>query len=787
MEVDMLSPRLEILKTKLLEARPEIYAERAYLVTQAYRETENELPEVKRARAMEKILTESTIWIKDDELIVGSKTPTPLGSPLYPEFNCDWIKSEIDTLSERHETAFYVSAETKKDLKTSVFPYWTGRTVCDRIVENVPRDSLKAVEEGLFFHYYLNRSIGHTTVNYEKVIRQGYSGIRREIEEKLEILDQTLTEDAAKAVYYQSLIKVVDAVILFAHRYADEAERLSVSCADANRKEELSRIAQICRRVPEHPAESFAEALQSFWFVHLVLNLESNAYAISPGRFDQYIYPFFKNELEKGQLTRTQAQELLNCIWVKFAELTVAKEGGTAKASNTYADFQNLNIGGLTTEGADAVNDISYMCLDAQMDLKLPQPQLSCLISSKTPQGFLLKACELVRMGTGMPAFFNADEVVQALMDKGKSLEDARLGAINGCVEITGQGNDQMASSGYVNLAKCLVLALNNGVSMTSGIQWGPQTGRAQDLKCMEDLWHAYQQQIGHMVALKHQYDNGARKAFAETCPVLCTSLVVDGCIDKGLDFHQGGAKYHLPMMCGVGTGTVTDSLAAIQYYVFEKEKIMLTDIVKALAANFEGYELLRQDLWVNAPKYGTDNDTVDLLSARLIKTFVDILKKFTNSLGVPYAANMIPTTTHIPFGELTGATPDGRLAHKPLSEGISPVQGKDVFGPTAVVNTMGKIDHAATAGTLLNMKFTPKTLEGDGLPKFGSLIRGYFDMGGHHMQFNVTSEKTLQSAQKYPDEYRSLLIRVAGYSDYFVMLSREVQDEVISRMEHAR
>ena len=783
----MLSPRLERLKTKLLEARPEVYAERAYLVTQAYQETENEPPAVRRARTMEKILTESTVLIKDDELIVGSKTPTPLGSPLYPEFNCDWIKSEIDTLADRHETAFYVSHETKKKLKETVFPYWTGRTVCDRIVDNVPRDSLKAVDDGLFFHYYLNRSIGHITVNYEKVIRKGYSGIRREIVEKLEMLEQAQTKDAVKAVYYQSLISVVDAVIVFANRYADEAKRLSDACADATRKEELAAISRICRRVPEHAAETFAEALQSFWFVHLILNLESNAYAISPGRFDQYIYPSLKKDLENGRLTRAQAQELLNCIWIKFAELTVAKEGGTAKASNTYADFQNLNVGGLTADGTDAVNDISYMCLDAQIALKLPQPQLSCLISTKTPQDFLLKSCELARMGTGMPAFFNADEVVQALMDKGKSLEDARLGAINGCVEITGQGNDHMASSGYVNLAKCLLLALNNGVSMTTGIQWGPQTGRAQDLKCMEDLWHAYKQQIEHMVALKHQYDNGARKAFAETCPVLGTSLVIDGCVDKGIDFHQGGAKYHLPMMCGVGTGTVTDSLAAIKHYVFDEGKMTLTEIVRALETNFEGYEGLREDLWLKAPKYGLDNDVVDQLSARLIKMFVNILNKYTNALGIPYAANMIPTTTHIPFGELTGATPDGRLAHNPLSEGISPVQGKDRLGPTAVVNTMGKIDHAATAGTLLNMKFAPKTLEGDGLPKFASLIRGYFDLGGHHMQFNVASKETLQSAQQYPDAYRSLLIRVAGYSDYFVMLSKEVQDEVISRMEHHR
>jgi pyruvate formate-lyase/glycerol dehydratase family glycyl radical enzyme len=779
----MLTPRLERLKRRLLEARPEVHAERALLVTEAYRETENESPENRRARAMEKIFSESTIWIRDDELIVGSKTPTPMGSPLYPEFNCDWIQAEIDLLSQRHETAFDVSEGARKELKNSVFPYWPGRTVCDRIVENVPRDSLKAVDEGLFFHYYLNRSIGHITVNYEKVLRQGYRGIRREIEQKLGMPDLGQKEKA----YCQSLIKVVDAIIVFANRYADEAERLILTSVDPTRKQELKRIAQICRRVPERPAESFAEALQSFWFVHLVLNLESNAYAISPGRFDQYIYPFYKKDLESGRLTRDQAQELLNCLWIKFAELTVAKEGGTAKASNTYADFQNLNIGGLAADGMDAVNDISFMCLDSQMALKLPQPQLSCLISSKTPREFLLKACELARMGTGMPAFFNADEIVQSLMDKGKNLEDARLGAINGCVEITGQGNDNMASSGYVNLAKCLVLALNNGVSIDTGIQWGPRSGRAQDLKNVEDIWLAFAKQIEHMVALKHQYDSGARKAFAETCPVLCTSLVIDGCIDKGLDFHQGGAKYNMPMMCGVGTGTVTDSLAAIQHYVFERGELALTDMVKALAADFKGHEGLRENLWTRAPKYGTDDEAVDRLSARLIRTFVNILGHYKNALGTPYAANMIPTTTHIPFGDLTGATPDGRLAHAPLSEGISPVQGKDISGPTAVINTMGRIDHASTAGTLLNMKFSPKTLEGDGLPKFASLIRGYFDLGGHHMQFNVASKKTLEAAQQYPDEYRSLLIRVAGYSDYFVMLSREVQDEVISRMEHCR
>lgn len=783
----MLSPRLNRLKKRLMDSRPEIYAERACLVTQAYRETKNERPEVRRAKAMEKILAESKIWINEDELIVGSKTPTPLGSPLYPEFNCNWIISEIDTISKRNETAFFVSRETKKILRESVFPYWPGRTVCDRIVENVPINALKAVNEGLFFHYYLNRSIGHITVNYEKVINKGYAGIRAEVEDNLKKLTLEGKKSDRRIQYLHCLLSVLNAAVIFANRYAVGAERLAKNATDPEQKEIFLQIAQRCRRVPEHPAESFADAMQSFWFVHLILNLESNAYAISPGRFDQYIYPFFKRDVEKGCLTNEQAQELLNCLWIKFAELTVAKEGGTAKASNTYADFQNLNIGGLTVDGKDAVNDISYMCLQAQMDLTLPQPQLSCLISTKTSYDFLIKACELIRMGTGMPAVFNADEIILSLIDKGKSLADARRGAINGCVEISGQGNDCMASSGYVNLASCLLLALNNGISMTSGLRWGPETGPPDVLNCMNDIWGAFEQQMEHMVSLKHQYDIGAKKAFAETCPVLFTSLVVDDCVANGLDFHQGGAKYHLPMMCGVGTGTVSDSLAAIQEYAFNKKKVSLIDMVEAIKVNFKGYGQLRRDLWQNAPKYGNDNDVADLQAVRLLKTFVTILKRFQDSNDFPYAANMIPTTTHIPFGELTCATPDGRLAKQPLSEGISPVQGKDLNGPTAVVNSMGKIDHTTTAGTLLNMKFTPKTLENEGLPKFASLIRAYFDMGGHHMQFNVTSKQTLKSAQENPDEHRSLLIRVAGYSDYFVTLSKDVQDEVISRMEHDR
>ena len=784
---NQLSPRLKRLKTAFENARPEVYAERALLVTAAYRESKGAPPTIKRARAMDKILREGTVLIKDDELIVGCKTPTPLGSPLYPEFNCKWIKEEIDTIAHRFETAFHISEETKNLLKEYVVPYWNGNTVYDHIVKRVPAESLEAVDDGLFFHYYLNRSIGHITVDYQKVLKQGFSGIRQLVQSMLDsIVDAEDDRAVEKRKYYDALLTVVDAVIHFAHRHADLAEIMATACDDPARKEELEQIARVCRRVPEHPAESFLEALQSFWFTHLMLNLESNSYAISPGRFDQYIFPFYEQDLATGRIDADQAQDLLNCLWIKFAELTVVKEGGTAKASNTYADFQNLNVGGLKADGSDGVNAISFMCLQAQMDLQLPQPQLSCLISSKTPQSFLLKACDLARLGTGMPAVYNADELVLALMDKGKSLVDARSGGINGCVEITGQGNDFMASSGYVNLSKALELTLNNGASMTTGRQWGPETGPVERFGSMEDLWQAFDSQIESMVGLKHQYDLGAMAAFAETCPALCTSLLVDDCIAEARDYHDGGAQYDLPMMCGVGTGTVADSLAAIDHFVYKENRFSLDQLVQAIRDNYENHQELQRLVLQKAPKFGNDDEAADQQAVRLVNMFVRILKRFSNSRGTQYAANMIPTTTHLPFGDKTAASPDGRLTGAPLAEGISPVQGKDLAGPTAVVKTMAKIDHAATAGTLLNMKFSPATLAGDlGLRKFAALIRTYFDLGGHHMQFNVVSRETLLDAQKDPASHRSLLIRVAGYSDYFVMLSKDVQDEVISRTEH--
>ena len=780
----MLSERLEHLKNLYMDSKPQVYAERALLVTEAYRDTEGEHPALRRAEALDRVLRQGSILIRKGELITGSKAPTPKGSPLYPEFNTRWIEEELDTLHERDETPFYVSDETKAVIKKEVLPYWRGKTVYDRIIEAVPEECLDAMDqEGLLFHYYLNRSIGHITVNYEKVLRFGLLGIKEEVENALAGLERNSWDYLEKKAFYRALLKAADAAISYARRHGELAEKEAAACEDPARKEELLEIARVCLRVPEYPAGRFHEALQSFWFIHLVLNLESNAYAISPGRFCQYIYPYLERDLAEGRIDRDWARELLYALWIKFNELTVVKEGGTAKGSNTYVDFQNLNIGGLTAEGKDGTNALSYMCLDALAELKLPQPQLSVLISRQSSPDFLLRAAEVVALGTGMPAIFNDDEKVISLLDKGKSLVDARTGGINGCVEPAAQGCDHMASSGYVNLAKCLELALNSGRSMTTGKKYGPD-GQS-NFESMENLWQALEEQVQGAVNLKHTYDQTARAAFAEHCPVVFTSLVMDDCIKKGKDFHRGGARYNLPMMCGVGTGTVTDSLSALANLVFKDKKISLVQLLEALKADYRGHEELKAMLLNKIPRYGNDIEETDLLAARLVRTFRDHLSRLKNQEGTGYAANMIPTTTHIFFGDLTAASPDGRSSGAPLSEGISPVQGMDRQGPTAVINSLGRIDHGSCAGTLVNMKFNPQALKGrENLQKFTALIRSYFDLGGHHLQFNVINRETLLEAQENPEKHRSLLVRVAGYSDYFVTLSREVQDEIISRAE---
>ncbi len=785
MEELKLSSRVQGLLDNYYAARPEVFAERAVLVTGAYAQTEGQPITIRRAKAIWQILNGVTVLIRDGEPIVGCKTPAILGSPLYPEVASDWVEEEIDTIALRDEAPFYLSDETKETLRAEVFDYWRGRQVYNRIMEVLPSEIQQATDAGLFFHYYLNRTIGHITVDYERVLKKGFLGLKAEVEDELKKINYEDRGCLRKIHLLQAMSLCCEAAIRFAERYAEEAERLAAAESDPVRRAELEQIAEICRWVPAHPARTFHEALQSFWFVHLILNLETNSYAIGPGRFDQYMYPYYQADIDAGRLTREQAGELLACLWIKFNELTVVKEGGTAKASTTYNDFQNLNLAGQTVEGQDATNELSYLCLDVTRWLKLPQPQIAALISEKTPDRFLMKACEVIRLGFGLPAVFNDDEKVQALLHKGKTLEDARLGGINGCVELVVQGKDNMASSGYLSMPKCVELALNNGVDPLTGAQLGPSTGVPREFISFDQLMEAFRQQLAHAIELKTVYDGIARQAYAEFCPVPFTSLLISDCLKKGRDYHDGGARYNLPLICGVGTGTMADSLAAIKRLVYDEKRTSLEELVTALRADFAGYGRLRQMLLNRVPKWGNGDGYVDTIAHDVVEMFCDELEKHRNAEGVPYVANMIPTTTHIWFGSLNGATPDGRLAETPLSEGISPVQGMDSNGPTAVVRSMARLDHARCCGTLLNMKFHPTALSGEeGLRKFGHLIRTYFKLGGHHIQFNVVSAETLRAAQECPEEYSTLVVRVAGYSDYFVRLSRDLQDEIISRTE---
>ena len=783
-----LSQRVRSLRDRFLAAKPEIHSERAVLVTRAYRETAEQPVAIRRAEALRNVLEGTPVVIRPGELIVGVKAPTILGSPLYPEIAADWLETELDTLPSRDEAPFHVSTETRRVLLDEVLPYWPGKQLHDRLLDILPVDTLRAVDEGLLFHYYLNRTIGHITVDHKRVLDKGFAGLKADIQDRLDRIDCHRRGCVRRLYLLEAMASCCDAAIAFAERYADEASRLARTEPDPQRREELEVIADTCRRVPAHPARGFREALQSFWFVHLILNLETNSYAIGPGRFDQYMFPYFVEDLESDRLDREQAWELVACLWIKLNELTVAKEGGTAKASTTYNDFQNLNLGGQTQAGLDATNDLSYLCLDVTGCLGLPQPQVSVLISRKTPQPFLLKACEVIREGFGMPAVFNDDEKVEALLDKGKTLDDARLGGINGCVELVVPGKDNMASSGYLNMVKCLELTLNDGINPVTGTQLGPRTGQIDKLTSFDQLIRAFDEQLAHAIDVKVRYDSMARDIYAEFCPVPFTSLLISDCLERGQDYHDGGAHYNLPMICGVGTGTLADSLAAIKKLVYDDHALSLSELLAALQGDFVGQEQLRQMLINRAPKWGNGDDYVDTIAHDMVDHFSSMLSQHRNSQGTPYAANMIPTTTHIWFGSLTGATPDGRFSETPLSEGISPVQGRDKAGPTAVVTSMARLDHARCCGTLLNMKFHPSALHGDpALERFAHLIRTYFKLGGHHMQFNVVAADTLRAAQRRPEEYQNLIVRVAGYSDYFVRLSGDLQDEIISRTEQGR
>ncbi|RLB97785.1 MAG: hypothetical protein DRH76_04120 [Deltaproteobacteria bacterium] len=781
------SERVRMAVQRNLDAVPELFPFRAVSVTRSYRDSEGLPLATRRAMMFERIMAEQPVVIQDGELIVGMKTPKPHGSPVYPEINCQWYQRDLDTLASRDNTPFLVSEETKRILREEVFPYWPGRTVFDRIAEQVNEQMWAADRRGVVYHYFTSRSIGHINVAYDKILSRGVVGIRAEVAAAMAGLNEADPQAHDKRLLLEGIDRSLAALVVFAERYAAEARRLAAAETDARRRAELTEIARICSKVPEQPAATFHEALQAFHFTQLALHLETNGHAVGPGRFDQYIFPFYRADIDAGRITPDQAQELLDLLWVKLDEITLAKNSGESDTSSSYPEFQNLNIGGLTADGHDATNAVSYMCLTALEHVKLPQPQLSAQISTRSPQRFLLRCCELLKYGMGMPAMFNADTIVLGLVNRGKTLAEARrYGSINGCVATTCDGRDRMASSGYFNLAKCLELALNDGRDRRDGEQIGPRTGDPRQFSRFEDVIAAFETQVRHFVDLKVRYDDIVRAAYAEHLPVPVTSALIDDCIATATDWHAGGARYNIATISGVGIGTVADALSGIRTHVFETERFSMADLVQALDDDFTGHEILHQTLVNRTPHYGNDDAAADALALLAQRIFCDAVECHRDCQGARYWVDLLPTTAHIALGRLTAATPDGRRAGHWLSEGISPVQGHDRKGPTAVARSVGRIDHARCNGNLLNMKISPQVLRTPAdLQKLAALIRGYFDTGGHHVQFNVVDEALLRQAQERPAEFRNLLVRVAGYSDFFVLLSRDIQEEIIARTAH--
>ncbi|NFG22989.1 glycyl radical protein [Clostridium botulinum] len=787
--------RVEKLKEEIFSATPYIEADRAIILTESFKETENEPIIIRKAKSLEKILNEIPIVIRDNELIVGSLTKNPRSCQVFPEFSNQWLVDEFDKFEKRTSDLFKIPEETKSKLK-EVFKYWQGKTVSELATSYMSNETKDAMNTKVFTvaNYHFN-GLGHISVDYPKVLEKGFLGIIKETENAIINADKSNPEYVKKKVFWDSIIISCKAAIKYANRYSELAKKLAGETLDINRKNELLKIAEICSKVPANPAETFYEACQSFWFVQAIISLESNGHAISPARFDQYMYPYYKNDIDNKFATKEVNTEILHCLWVKFNDLTKVRDETTTKAFSGYSMFQNLIVGGQTPDGKDATNELSYMCLEATGSLKLPQPSLCVRIWSKTPDEFLIRTCELTRLGTGLPAFYNDEVVIPTLINQGLTIEDARDYAIVGCVEPQKPGKtDGWYDAAFFNLAKILELSMNNG--RLNGKQVGPETGEFTSFKNIDDFINAYKKQIEYFVFHMVAADNCVDIAHAERAPLPFLSSMLDDCIGTGKSIQEGGGHYRFSGPLGVGIANVGDSFMAIKKLIFDENKITLLKLKSAVDSNFgeneddpikkAEYEDIKQLILNRVPKFGNDIDEVDEFTRDGALIYCKEVLKYTNQRGGKFIPGLYPVSNNVYLGSLVGATPDGRSAFKPLADGVSPTRGADVNGPTAAANSVSKLEHfAAPSGTLFNQKFNPNSLQGDnGLKNLGSLIRSYFDRKGMHIQFNVIDKKVLVEAQKHPEQYRDLIVRVAGYSAQFICLDKGVQDDIIKRTE---
>jgi pyruvate formate-lyase/glycerol dehydratase family glycyl radical enzyme len=783
-----MTERVARLRQQSLEAIPTISTERAELMTEFYRNNTGLMSvPVRRALAFRYLTEHKTICINDGELIVGEKGPAPKATPTYPELCCHSL-ADLDILNSRQKIPFVVTAQARQVYAETIIPFWRGRSMREMLFEAMTDEWLAAYEAGIFTEFMEQRSPGHTVLD-DKIYRRGMLDFQHDIEHSLASLDYFHDPEAyVKQEELRAMHIVAGAIITFAERHAAKARELARQEADPLRRAELERIAQVCTRIPARAPRDFWEALQAYWFVHLGVTLELNPWdAFCPGRLDQHLFPFYHQGLASSTLTHQQAEELLQCFWIKFNNQPAPpKVGVTAAESSTYTDFAQINAGGLREDGSDGVNDVTYLMLDVVQEMRLLQPSSSVQVSKKNPDRFVKRAARIIRTGFGQPSVFNSDLIVQELVRMGKSVADARNGGSSGCVEVGAFGKENYNLTGYFNMPKVLELALHNGVDPRIGQRRGPETGDPAQFQTFEELFQAYCRQLSYFVDVKVRGNNVIERLYATYMPAPFLSLLIDDCIATGKDYHDGGARYNTTYIQGVGLGTMADALSAIKYHVFDEKTLTTAELLAALRADFEGYERTRQMLLNRTPRYGNDDDYADGLLRAAFEAFFEAVDGRPNTKGGHYRINLLPTTCHVYFGSVCGATPDGRHAGNPLSEGISPVQGADRHGPTAVLKSAAKIDHARTGGTLLNQKFTPQLLADEtGLDKLVQLVRTYFKLDGHHIQFNVVDADTLRDAQRHPGQYRDLIVRVAGYSDYFCDLGQALQDEIIARTEH--
>ena len=827
------SDRIPKLVENLYAKMPEIESARAILITESYRQTENEPMVIRRAKAFAHILENIPIVIRDLELIVGSTTIAPRGCQTYPEFSYEWLEAEFDTVETRSADPFYISEKTKQELKEAN-AYWKGKTTSELATSYMEPETLLAMEHNIFTpgNYFYN-GVGHVTVKYGEVLAIGFSGIKAKAQAELDKLCLADGDYQKKSRFLEAVMISCDAAIKYARRYARLALKEAEECTDPVRKRELLQIAQNCANVPEKGATGFYEACQSFWFVQQLLQIESSGHSISPGRFDQYMYPYYQKDMESGKITREFAQELMDCIWVKLNDLNKCRDAASAEGFAGYSLFQNLIAGGQNEEGIDVTNDLSFMSIQASMHVFLPQPSLSVRVWNGTPHEFLIRAAELTRTGIGLPAYYNDEVIIPSLMSRGLTLRDARDYNIIGCVEPQKSGKTEgWHDAAFFNMCRPLELVFSNG--MDKGVRIGPATGNVEDMTTFEQFYDAYKKQMDYAIQLLVNADNAIDMAHAERCPLPFLSSMVDDCMKVGKTVQEGGAVYNFTGPQGFGVANMADSLYSVKTLVYDEKKITMGELKEALATNYgkglgaedvaamtakianelkeagktigekevaailntvvaaseapevkaNGKRILK--LIEEVPKFGNDIPEVDAFARDVAYTYTEPLQNYKNPRGGSFQAGLYPVSANVPLGAQTGATPDGRLAYQPVADGVSPSAGKDVNGPTAAANSVSRLDHyIASNGTLFNQKFHPSALSGrNGLENFVGLIRSYFDQKGSHMQFNVVSRETLLDAQKHPEQYKHLVVRVAGYSALFTTLSKSLQDDIIRRTE---